>query len=276
MQNHYSTSQQAYILQEKALSLIDMATILIVDDDRSFREILSSSLIERGFTVVEAQNTLEAMKAIETQPIHLILLDVMMPEEDGITFCKRLRKEHNTPVIFISALTDEIEQILALEVGGLYYVTKPFSTRLLITKIKKALELTELFQSASDVDKNSNEPKANIEITTSKNYYFNELIFNPYTRRLTNKKNKQNFVKLGVKERDLLVLLIQNIGIPLQKEFLMKTLYNKEFDLFDNSVNSLVYRLRKKINECLSRPSDLIQSAYTNGYQLIETPEESE
>ena len=109
------------------------------------RELLSETLAVRGFTTFCAEDTEAADKLLSEHKINIILLDLMMPKEDGISFCRRLRKSCQIPVIFISAVNDEVEEVLALEVGGLYYVQKPFSSRLLLTKIDKALTIYDQY-----------------------------------------------------------------------------------------------------------------------------------
>ncbi|WP_192483934.1 MULTISPECIES: response regulator transcription factor [Cysteiniphilum] len=234
--------------------------ILIIDDDQTFRELLSETLAVRGFTTFCAEDTEAADKLLSEHKINIILLDLMMPKEDGISFCRRLRKSCQIPVIFISAVNDEVEEVLALEVGGLYYVQKPFSSRLLLTKIDKALTIYDQYT----VNQQQN------TLLEYKDYDFGSWLFLSNHRKIVNKKTKHS-IKLGNREKDFLMLLIHDDG-PVSKEKALQLIYQKEYSFEDNSINSLIYRLRKKITECIQSDEEFIVSAYSDGYVLTVKP----
>lgn len=113
--------------------------ILIVDDDADIRESLSDYLRRFDYQVSVAQDTASARAVMEAHDVDLILLDIMMPSEDGLTFCRNIRRDSNIPVIFLTALDDQTDQVVGLELGADDYVTKPFEPRLLLARIKTVL-----------------------------------------------------------------------------------------------------------------------------------------
>ncbi len=115
------------------------ATILVVDDDSRLRNVVRYALVRAGFTVTEAADGVTALARISTDAPDLIVLDVMMPEMDGITFCRQLRRTSDVPIVFLSSRSDEIDRVLGLELGGDDYVTKPFSPRELVSRVKAVL-----------------------------------------------------------------------------------------------------------------------------------------
>jgi two-component system OmpR family response regulator len=116
-----------------------MAKILIVDDDRHIRELLAFALRREGFAIAEASDGAAALERIRREPPDLVILDILMPEMDGIEACRKLRQTSPVPVIFLSSKDDEIDRVLGLELGGDDYVTKPFSPRELVARVKAVL-----------------------------------------------------------------------------------------------------------------------------------------
>lgn len=117
-----------------------MKTIMIVEDEARLREILRDYFEEEGFSVVEAGNGREAIEKFDKQKIDLILLDLMMPEMDGMTFCKRIRRTSEVPIIIITAKSEDEDKILGFELGADEYVTKPFSPKVLVARTKALLK----------------------------------------------------------------------------------------------------------------------------------------
>src|SRR2546430_15912355 len=113
--------------------------ILVVDDEQSIRTIVEYALKEAGFEVVPAARGDDALKAIEREPIGLGVLDVMLPGTDGLEVCRRIRADHPTPIIMLSARGEELDKVLGLELGADDYVTKPFSPRELVSRVKANL-----------------------------------------------------------------------------------------------------------------------------------------
>jgi two-component system OmpR family response regulator len=119
-----------------------MPRILIADDEPSIREVISFALERAGFAVSVARNGAEALQAFRKAPPDLIILDIGMPEMDGLEVCKQIRKSSDLPILFLSARDEEIDRVLGLEIGGDDYVTKPFSTRELVARVNVILKRT--------------------------------------------------------------------------------------------------------------------------------------
>lgn len=119
-----------------------MKTIMIVEDEERLREILRDYFEEEGYEIIEAGNGREALEIFEKQKIDLVLLDVMMPEMDGMTFCKRIRRNSEVPIIIMTAKSEDEDKILGFELGADEYVTKPFSPKVLVARTKALLKRT--------------------------------------------------------------------------------------------------------------------------------------
>jgi two-component system OmpR family response regulator len=119
-----------------------MATILIVDDDAHIREVVQYTLEREGHAVVTARNGVEALARAADSAVDLVLLDVLMPELDGLAVCRRLRAQRALPIIFLSSRAEEVDRVLGLELGGDDYVTKPFSPRELAARVQAVLRRT--------------------------------------------------------------------------------------------------------------------------------------
>ncbi len=118
------------------------ARILLVDDDPHLREMLGYALRREGFEVLEAGDGAQALRMAEREAVDLLVLDVMMPELDGLEVCRQLRRDSQVPIVFLSSKAEELDRVLGLELGGDDYVTKPFSPRELISRVKAVLRRT--------------------------------------------------------------------------------------------------------------------------------------
>src|SRR4051812_28118937 len=116
-----------------------MATILVVDDEAHIRDVVQYALSREGFEVETAEDGHAALEAIAARAFDLVVLDILMPELDGITVCRRVREHSRVPIIFLSSRAEEVDRILGLELGGDDYVAKPFSPRELATRVKAVL-----------------------------------------------------------------------------------------------------------------------------------------
>jgi two-component system, OmpR family, response regulator len=117
----------------------NMATILVVDDDSHIREVLSYALKQEGHQVRVAENGEEGLRMARESDVELIVLDIMMPEMDGLEVCRELRRNSDTPIIFLSSKSDEVDRIVGLELGGDDYISKPFSPRELVARVRAVL-----------------------------------------------------------------------------------------------------------------------------------------
>ena len=119
-----------------------MATVLVADDDGHIRDVLRYALEKAGHTVFEAADGAQTLRLAREQAVDLVVLDIVMPEEDGLTVCQRLRAERGVPIVFLTSRDDELDRVLGLELGADDYVTKPFSPRELVARVKAVLRRT--------------------------------------------------------------------------------------------------------------------------------------
>lgn len=120
-----------------------MQKVLVVDDDSHIREVVCFALEKAGYQVFEAENGKQALSVFASVSPDLLVLDIMMPELDGTEVCREIRKVHSTPIIFLSAKSDDVDMIVGLELGGDDYITKPFSPRQLVARVKAVLRRTQ-------------------------------------------------------------------------------------------------------------------------------------
>ena len=148
-------------MEEKNESNYDKKKILIVDDEKPIVDILTYNLQKEGYETVEAYDGEEAINYALTQKPDLILLDIMLPKVDGLTVCKRIRHTlNNVPILILSAKDEEIDKILGLELGADDYITKPFSVRELVARVKANLRKSEVIQENNQID-NADDKKTN-------------------------------------------------------------------------------------------------------------------
>jgi DNA-binding response OmpR family regulator len=222
-------------------------SILIVDDDIEIRKLISVLLIQNGFVCSTAGNTVEAESILKLKNHHLMLLDIMLPGENGLSFCQRIHSQYKIPIIMISALNNEFEQILAHEYGADDYILKPFNTNLLIAKVKRALKRLSLENSDTD----------NYEYAESDQWKVN----------LTNRYLIKNGLRIDLSaiEYSLLYIFLQHPNKPFSRDNLMQKLHGKNCGVFDRSIDITISRLRKKIENDRSSP-EVIKTLHNHGY----------
>lgn len=205
------------------------AKILIVDDEKNIVDILKYNLIKEGFETIEAYDGKEAIeKALRLNP-DIILLDVMLPVFDGFAVCRKLREKIQTPIIMLTAKEEEVDKILGLEMGADDYVTKPFSPRELIARIKSNLRRSALSEQSGSTDVIS---IFDLEIDLA---------------RYEVKKNK-NLIELTAREFELIKYLVQNAGKVFSRETLMEKIWDYEYFGDMRTVDVTVSRLREKLS----------------------------
>ena len=217
--------------------------ILVIDDDRDIREDLKSYLTENGYRVSTAENAPAARRAIHSEEPDLILLDVMMPGEDGISLCRSIVRLTAIPIVFISARTDEIDRIVGLEVGADDYVCKPFNPRELLARVRSVLRRA-----------NGRER----EMTPEKTRYFEFDRWTLDTAKRTMTRDDGVIVSLSTGEFQLLMIV-------LSRERIVELSHAEGADVFDRSVDSQVSRFRKKVERDPKNP-DIVQTVWGGGY----------
>ncbi|NGT78325.1 response regulator transcription factor [Clostridium perfringens] len=222
--------------------------VLIVDDEEHIRELIKFNLKKEGYDIEVAVNGTEALNIIREIKFDLILLDLMLPEIDGLEVCKEIRRNEETsdiPVMMITAKGEEFDKVLGLELGADDYITKPFSIRELMARVKALLR-------RSNVKKEENIIK------------FGDVVVNFKTREVI--KGTQN-VELTLKEFELLKLLIKNKGNILTRELLLDKIWGYEYIGETRTVDVHIRHLRKKIESDDKNPQ-YIQTIRGVGYKF--------
>ncbi|GIO93741.1 response regulator transcription factor [Paenibacillus lactis] len=225
-------------------------TILMVDDEVEIIKLMEIYVKNEGYTLLTANSGIEALEILKTHKVDLIILDVMMPKMDGIQACMKIREENNTPIIMLSAKSQEIDKIAGLSIGADDYVTKPFSPLELIARIKS--QLRRYKQLNSSTARNENE----IQI--------DELIINAASHRVTVEGEE---VKLTPREFDLLHMLAINRGLVLSMDKIYTEVWNEPFMESKNTVMVHIRKLREKIEKDPQHPQ-YIKTVWGIGYKI--------
>ena len=225
-------------------------TILVIDDDPELRELLEAYLSQQGFDVVTVRDGLEMDAIFAEFQIDLVILDLMLPGEDGLSIAKRLKQQNNLPIIIVSAQGDDIDRIVGLEVGADDYVSKPFNPRELLARIRAVLRRT-----------NNNAP---LKDSTSKSLSFGKFQLDLNAHRLFCEGNP---VLLTSGEFDLLHLLVQHPNEVMDRDKILDLLTGAERSPFDRSIDVRVTRLRSKIEENPAEPG-FIKTIWGKGYMF--------
>lgn len=221
--------------------------ILIVDDEKNIRELLKFNLENEGYQTIEAVNGKEALEKAD-QSIDLVILDLMLPEIDGLNVCKKIRNDDelgNLPIIMLTAKSEDIDRIIGLELGADDYITKPFNMRELVARVKALLRRITMSKKYE---------KSEEEIINLKNIVIN-------IKNYTIKKDGKE-VPMTPKEFDLLVYLIRNNDQVFSRDKLLKEIWGYEFSGDTRTVDVHVRRLRKKLGK------DLIKTVRGVGYKF--------
>lgn len=236
--------------------------LLVVDDDLEILVLLSRFLKEHQFDVATAANVREAENIMRTQSIDLIVLDVMMPGEDGLVFCRRLRESSNIPVIMLTAMGDDVDRIVGLELGADDYIGKPFNPRELLARIRSVLRRTS--RPGRNNGAHSGKQK--------KCYTFDQWQLDPTRRELRDKDGV--IVALTSGEFDLLLTFLEHPQETLTRDQLLDLCKGRGANPFDRSIDVQLSRLRKKIEPDSKHPS-LIKTIRNGGYILAVSVERS-
>jgi two-component system, OmpR family, response regulator ChvI len=232
-------------------------TIALVDDDRNILTSVSMALEAEGFAVRTYTDGSEALRELSTQPVDLAVLDIKMPRMDGMELLSRLRKQSQMPVIFLTSKDDEVDEVLGLRMGADDYITKPFSQRLLIERIRAILRRQDLLQ-----DKNA----ATAAVSGEAPIVRGDLTLDP-ARHVCAWKGSE--VALTVTEFLLLKALAQRPGMVKNRDQLMDAAYGEHIYVDDRTIDSHVKRLRKKF-KVVDDDFAQIETLYGIGYRYRE------
>lgn len=216
--------------------------ILVVDDEKPISDIIKFNLEKEGYEVVVAFDGEEALEKVEAEDPDLIILDLMLPKVDGLEVAKRVRAKHTTPIIMVTAKDSELDKVLGLELGADDYVTKPFSNRELVARVKANLRREATAQAPAEEDKNPDIRVGDITI---------------HPEAYTVTKRGEN-INLTHREFELLHYLAQHIGQVINREHLLQTVWGYDYFGDVRTVDVTVRRLREKIEDNPSQPQWLI------------------
>ena len=205
--------------------------VLIVDDEKRIREVVEYALQKDGFRVSSAPDGPSALSAVERDPPDVVVLDVMLPGLDGLSVCRKIRSQRQTPILFLSARADEVDRIVGLELGGDDYLVKPFSPRELVARVRAVLRR---FEAA---------PSGNPSPTESRTLSHRQLTLDLDRHEATFEGKR---VQLTATEFQVLAALIERPGIVLSRAQLLQRAYAGDLHVTERTLDSHVRRIRAK------------------------------
>ncbi len=224
--------------------------LLLVDDEASLREPLAEYLSRQGFVVTQAASAAEARSMLRDQPPELVLLDIMMPGEDGLSLCRHIAETRAIPTILLTAQGEATDRIVGLEIGADDYVVKPFEPRELVARINSVLRRAS---------------KGGTVPAEDELFEFEGWRLDPLKRRLIDPEGA--LVSISSLEFRLLLTFVEHPRQVLDRDRLLDLVQGREAHLFDRAVDNQVSRLRRKI-EVDSRNPVMIQTVWGGGYML--------
>ncbi|PWI32333.1 DNA-binding response regulator [Vibrio albus] len=228
--------------------------ILVVDDHSEIRELLKRFLVQHGFKVTVAADGEEMNTHMSHSHFDLIILDLMLPGKDGVTLCREVRATSNIPIIMLTALGEEIDRIVGLEVGADDYISKPFNPRELLARVRSVLRRHFAIPNVSEQLSSSGQ-----------RYHFSGWVLESTTRELFSPDD--TLVSLTSTEFELLVAFLSHPNVVLKREDLLNLVQGRGSDVYDRAIDTLISRLRKKIEVDPKSPK-LIKTIWGGGYQL--------
>ncbi len=232
--------------------------ILVVDDDRDIRELITDYLIKSGYRATGAANGREMRAVLSSSLVDLVVLDIMMPGDDGLTLCRQLRSDsrQNLPVLMLTARSEETDRILGLEMGADDYLIKPFVARELLARIKAILRRTRALP-------------PNLHITgAGRIIAFGEWQLDTSARHLLDSDGV--IVALSGAEYRLLRVFLDHPQRVLNRDQLLNLTQGRDAELFERSIDLLVSRLRQRLREDAREPA-YIKTVRSEGYVLAST-----
>ena len=226
--------------------------ILVVDDQPDIREPLCENLQRNGFKASGAESAEQAYSLLNSQDIDLIVLDIMMPGEDGLSMCRHIAATNKTPIILLTALTDDTDRIIGLEMGADDYVSKPFNPRELIARIRSVLRRS----------RHASEDKK----TNSRFIHFGEWRLDTDLGELHAADN--TIITLSTGELKLLYVFIENPQTILSRDDLLNLTRGRDAFPFERSIDNMISRLRNKIEPNKAKPI-YIQTVWGGGYKFV-------
>jgi two-component system response regulator VicR len=229
-------------------------TILIVDDEKMILNLLSTNILREGYNVIEATDGLEAIEKAQENHPDLILLDIMLPKIDGLSVCKRIKNMMNVPIIMVTAKDDELDKIVGLELGADDYITKPFSVRELLARVKANLRKADIILNDQRDDKQETEKEQqDLKRTNIIQVVSLTLDLDRFEVMVGDK-----IVDLTLREFEVLKFLVSEPGQVITRETLLEKVWGYEYYGDIRTVDVTVRRIREKIEKDTSNPKILI------------------
>lgn len=226
--------------------------IMVVDDHEDIRTLLSRYLAKNGLRVTAAADAAAARRKLASSAVDLVVLDIMMPGEDGLSLCRHLRETTEIPVILLTAMDEETDRIVGLEVGADDYVSKPFNPRELLARIKAVLRRSQSLPPRRDL-----EPVERVR--------FAGWEFNRGRRELIDESGV--VISLSSGEFRLLSVFVDRPGVVLSRDQLLDLTRGRDAQPFDRSIDNQVSRLRRKLQQNSEAP-ELIATVWGEGYRF--------
>jgi two-component system OmpR family response regulator len=226
--------------------------LLVVDDHREIRDLVAKYLARHDYRVSVADSAAAARRVFDSARIDLVVLDIMMPREDGLSLCRQLRAKSDVPIIMLTAMAEDTDRVVGLELGADDYVTKPFNPRELLARIKAVLRRTHALP-----------PQP--ERPAARRLRFDHWILDAARRELVAEDGVG--VPLSTGEFLLLTVFLRHPGMVLSRDQLLDLTRGRDAAPFDRSIDNQVSRLRKKIERDPRRPQ-LIKTHWGGGYSF--------
>lgn len=233
--------------------------ILVVDDEREIREPLAKYLAKNGLRASIAANAGDARKELKTSAIDLVVLDIMMPGEDGLSLCRHLRETTDIPVILLTAMVEDTDRVVGLEIGADDYLTKPFNPRELLARIRAVM-------------RRANAVPHPREAAAGERLKFGNWVLDVGRRELIGDDGVA--APLSTAEFKLLAAFLRRPGIVLSREQLLDLTSGRGAEVFDRTIDNQVSRLRRKVEIDPKNPA-LIKTVWGGGYMLAVAVEEA-
>lgn len=238
--------------------MADAVRVLVVDDDPDVRDLLDDYLSEQGYTVLSADNAATARELLDEEPPRVVLLDIGLPGEDGLSLARHIRERLDIGIIMISGAGETVDRIVGLEVGADDYVAKPFDPRELKARLKSVLRRYERPVGAEAPAVRGAEPTRRVAVGAC--------VLDLDSRQLFDAEGGE--IPLTRMEFELLEVLVKRPNRPLTRDQLLNLTQNRDWDPFDRSVDIRVARLRRKIEADPERPQ-CIRTVRGLGYMYV-------
>lgn len=229
--------------------------ILIVDDEKEIADLIEVYLTNDGYTVHKFYNGIDALKCIETMPLDLAILDVMLPDIDGFRICQKIREKYFYPIIMLTAKVEDVDKIMGLTIGADDYITKPFNPLELAARVKTQLRRYVRYNNAANSEK---------ENTSVAEYDIRGLVINKYTHKCMLYEKE---IALTPIEFSILWYLCEHKGKVIPSEELFENVWGEKFLDNNNTVMAHIGRLREKLGEPAKKPK-FIKTVWGVGYTI--------